>query len=172
MSGLIDYLALLLERQAREEEAAAPDWSVLNREKTEGQAGTAKENGTAEMASAGIEAAVSVSAAAVSPPGGKAGFMEQERRAETPDFAEPLPGAATGISGGLAEAVRRIRGAERLYQQVRRSQAQAGYSRPVSGVTPLMVPGFQTETRGVSPEGLDRVFQRDARRYDGGFTLF
>lgn len=168
---MIDYLALLLERQAREEEKRPPDWSVLGRERAVGQAGTAEEKeAPPEAAPAGAEGAARAGAAAGM--GGTADLEAQERLGEKLSFELPLSGAVTESNGGWMAAVRPAGGAERLYQQVRRSQARAGYSRPVSGVTPLAAVEPRPEARGVSPEGLDRVFQRDARRYDGGFTLF
>lgn len=72
---------------------------------------------------------------------------------------------ATVLESALAEpelytAVRRTRAAAEQAQGLR----QAG---PVVIREPVAVGG-----QGTTPAELDRIFQRDARRYDGGFTLF
>ena len=72
---------------------------------------------------------------------------------------------ATVLESALAEpelytAVRRTRAAAEQAQGLR----QAG---PVVIREPVPVGG-----QGAAPAELDRIFQRDARRYDGGFTLF
>ena len=64
------------------------------------------------------------------------------------------------LDGDLYAAVRRTRAAAEQAQGLR----QAG---PVVIREPVPV-GDQSPT----PAELDRIFQRDARRYDGGFTLF
>lgn len=64
------------------------------------------------------------------------------------------------LDGDLYAAVRRTRAAAEQTQGLR----QAG---PVVIREPVPV-GDQSPT----PAELDRIFQRDARRYDGGFTLF
>ena len=64
------------------------------------------------------------------------------------------------LDGDLYAAVRRTRAAAEQAQGLR----QAG---PVVIREPVPVGG-----QGAAPAELDRIFQRDARRYDGGFTLF
>ena len=76
-----------------------------------------------------------------------------------PDIGDPARGPArTELE--LYTAVRRARTAAEQAQGLR----QAG---PVVIREPVAV-GEQ----GTTPAELDRIFQRDARRYDGGFTLF
>lgn len=76
-----------------------------------------------------------------------------------PDLGAPAPGNALA-EPELYAAVRRTRAATEQAQGLR----QAG---PVVIREPVPV-GGQSPT----PAELDRIFQRDARRYDGGFTLF
>lgn len=68
--------------------------------------------------------------------------------------------AAPGTGGDLYTAVRR---AGTAVEQVR-GLRQAG---SVVIREPVLMGGQST-----TPAELDRIFQRDARRYDGGFTLF
>lgn len=75
------------------------------------------------------------------------------------DIGEPVRGTALA-EPELYAAVRRVRAAAEQAQGLR----QAG---PVVIREPVPV-GDQSPT----PAELDRIFQRDARRYDGGFTLF
>ena len=60
-----------------------------------------------------------------------------------------------------------------LYQVLARLRAAAAYGTSAAGRTVVQVPApAPEETPGLRPAELDRLFQRDARRYDGGFTLF
>lgn len=70
-------------------------------------------------------------------------------------------------------AVREGRGdAGWLYRRLRAGEAAAGY-RPRGGETVTVVERSGGPAGGgLSPEELDRVLERDARRYDGGFALF
>ena len=59
-----------------------------------------------------------------------------------------------------------------LYRRLRAGEAAAGY-RPRGGETVTVVERSGGPAGGgLSPEELDRVLERDARRYDGGFALF
>ena len=60
-----------------------------------------------------------------------------------------------------------------LYSAVRRTRAAAEQAQGLRQAGPVVIRepvpvGGQSHT----PAELDRIFQRDARRYDGGFTLF
>ena len=60
-----------------------------------------------------------------------------------------------------------------LYAAVRRTRAAAEQAQGLRQAGPVVIrepvpAGGQSPT----PAELDRIFQRDARRYDGGFTLF
>lgn len=76
-----------------------------------------------------------------------------------PDIGETAHGTAPA-GAELYTAVRRTRAAAEQAQGLR----QPG---PVVIREPVAVGG-----QGPTPAELDRIFQRDARRYDGGFTLF
>lgn len=72
---------------------------------------------------------------------------------------------ATVLDSSLAEP--------ELYATVRRTRAAAEQARGLRQAGPVVIRepvpvGGQSPT----PAELDRIFQRDARRYDGGFTLF
>lgn len=84
--------------------------------------------------------------------GGRAGLS-------SPDSGETVLGTAL-TEPELYAAVRRTRAAAEQAQGLR----QAG---PVVIREPVAV-----SEQGTTPAELDRIFQRDARRYDGGFTLF
>ena len=59
-----------------------------------------------------------------------------------------------------------------VYRRLRAGEAAAG-SRPRGGVTVRVLERSGGPAGGgLSPEELDRVLERDARRYDGGFALF
>lgn len=69
---------------------------------------------------------------------------------------------------GMAE---RSEMGESLYQRVRRAGAAAEYAARSRGrQDPVRV--AEAAGRGLDPMELDRIFQRDARRYDGGFSLY
>lgn len=61
--------------------------------------------------------------------------------------------------------------AQALYRTLMRSRRAVSYQRPVgSSKTPLVRETVQTVSGNKDVLQLDRAFQRDARRYDGGFT--
>ena len=65
------------------------------------------------------------------------------------------------------------RSAAGLYWGLARLRAAAAYGTSAPGRTVVRVPApTSEETPGLRPAELDRLFQRDARRYDGRFTLF
>ena len=70
-----------------------------------------------------------------------------------------LEGAASGTAGTL-------------YAQVRRTRAAAEYAAARRETVTVPVPAAAPAPAPLGAEGLDRLFQRDARRYDGGFTLY
>lgn len=77
---------------------------------------------------------------------------------------------------GAAEVagMERIRGTA-LARQARQRRSAAQYSRQIQSRSVRWTLDRGTAGAGetsLSPEGLDRLFQRDARRYDGGFPLF
>ena len=69
--------------------------------------------------------------------------------------------AALSVPAGSAEA---------LYLGLIRARQAAGYRRPAeSRRIPLVKETNGVAASGLDAAGMDRVFQRDARRYDGGF---
>lgn len=60
-----------------------------------------------------------------------------------------------------------------LYAAVRRTRAAAEQTQGLRQAGPVVIrEPVAVGRQGATPAELDRIFQRDARRYDGGFTLF
>lgn len=60
-----------------------------------------------------------------------------------------------------------------LYAAVRRTRAAAEQAQGLRQAGPVVIrEPVAVGEQGTTPAELDRIFQRDARRYDGGFTLF
>lgn len=60
-----------------------------------------------------------------------------------------------------------------LYAAVRRARAAAEQAQDLRQAGPVVIrEPVPVGRQGPAPAELDRIFQRDARRYDGGFTLF
>ena len=83
-----------------------------------------------------------------------------------------MHGGLTVADGAPPGGTQRSTGAAWLYQQVRQSAAQAGYARPAQVFYPQETAAEPSGGPSFGPEELDRLFQRDARRYDGPFTLY
>ena len=62
-------------------------------------------------------------------------------------------------------------GAEELYRKLLRT-GRAGYVRRDMGAAALSHPGAEERGPALGAAELDLIFQRDARRYDGGFPLY
>ena len=72
---------------------------------------------------------------------------------------------ATVLESALAEP--------ELYAAVRRTRAAAEQAQGLRQAGPVVIrEPVAVGEQGATPAELDRIFQRDARRYDGGFTLF
>ena len=72
---------------------------------------------------------------------------------------------ATVLESALAEP--------ELYAAVRRTRAAAEQAQGLRQAGPVVIrEPVAVGEQGTTPAELDRIFQRDARRYDGGFTLF
>ena len=77
---------------------------------------------------------------------------------------ERMPSEIAGISAVSG-------GAEALYLGLIRARQAAGYRRPDSAQRiPLSKEESAFRAAGTDAADLDRILQRDARRYDGGFT--
>ena len=126
----------------------------------------------------------------VLPAGGASGGSLERTAAEG---AEALPGSEP--PSGALEAVAGRGAAGTLYAQARRieefsrftatpgqgctrlpfskeTRAAAEYAAARRETVTVPVPAAAPAPAPLGAEGLDRLFQRDARRYDGGFTLY
>ena len=103
----------------------------------------------------------------VLPAGGVSGGSLERTAAEG---AEALPGSE--LPSGALEAAAGRGTAGTLYAQVRRTRAAAEYAAARRETVTVPVPAAAPAPAPLEAEGLDRLFQRDARRYDGGFTLY
>lgn len=94
----------------------------------------------------------------------------------SPEQAGTAEIAGTEQVRGAAEiaGMERVRGMA-LARQAGQRRSAAQYSRQIQSRSVRWTLDRGTAGAGetsLSPEGLDRLFQRDARRYDGGFPLF
>jgi len=73
---------------------------------------------------------------------------------------------------GHREEFGAVNAARAAYEELSRIKQAAGYRRPFSGAgVRLMKPSADAaRSMQVSVQEIDRLFQRDARRYDGGFV--
>lgn len=106
--------------------------------------------------------------------GGRSTAAEQTEAARRGAAGSAEPAAAGGGQAWApAPAVPGIgTGAEGLYRKLLCTGRAAGYVRRDMGAAAFSHPG--AEERGPAPGAaeLDLIFQRDARRYDGGFPLY
>ena len=66
-----------------------------------------------------------------------------------------------------------VQGGEYLYTAARRARAAVEQARVLQPAGPVVIrEPAAVGGKWPTPAELDRIFQRDARRYDGGFTLF
>ena len=87
--------------------------------------------------------------------------------------ARPEDSPTTGVASAaerLYRALARTGRVERMGRQTDAPSTGIELSRPVGQAS--VAPDGANRAGGWTPEALDRVFQRDARRYDGGFTLY
>ncbi len=103
----------------------------------------------------------------VLPAGGASGGSMEGTAAEGEDT---LSGSEFPLGALEAAAGRGTAGT--LYAQVRRTRAAAEYAAARRETVTVPVPAAVPAPAPLGAEGLDRLFQRDARRYDGGFTLY
>ena len=87
--------------------------------------------------------------------------------------ARPEDSPTTGVASAaerLYRALARTGRVERMGRQTDAPSTGIELSRPVGQAS--VAPDGANRAGGWTPEALDRVFQRDARRYDEGFTLY
>lgn len=109
-------------------------------------------------------------------PGGGRALPEGTGISPLEEAVTELPEAAPAKGADTAALLRRGggQGAEALYAGLTRLRAAAGYAggRETVSVSLPEQTGTVTVRTGLGAADLDRHFQRDARRYDGGFTLY
>ena len=88
---------------------------------------------------------------------------------EAAEAAAPA-GAVSWPEGTGAVFLGRRSAGEGLYRRLRQAQTAAEYRPSRTGAVLLPAEGRNGSVQGLAE--LDRAFQRDARRYDGGFELY
>lgn len=87
------------------------------------------------------------------------------------DPADSLGRTASAQGEGYLYAA--VQGGEYLYTAARRARAAVEQARVLQQAGPVVIrEPAAVGGKWPTPAELDRIFQRDARRYDGGFTLF
>lgn len=85
--------------------------------------------------------------------------------------ADSLGRTASAQGDGYLYAA--VQGGEYLYTAARRARAAVEQARGLQQAGPVVIrEPAAVGGKWPTPTELDRIFQRDARRYDGGFTLF
>jgi hypothetical protein len=163
---LTDYLELLLPEEERQEEETALQWEepvLLGLERALQGAEKAQEI----LSQRREEAAARVRSASGAADAG-------ERGGETASPRSALSETAAAAAAAQTQEAARTEGrqGESLYRQVLRLSREADSVRRESQgtVRTVTVPGERES--GLTAEQLDRMVQRDARRYDGGFPLY
>ena len=167
-------------------EAAVPaveqlGWALYaGRPRTRGAENGGRERGAGIAGAEGTDSGgtlVGVRSAAVYGGAAAAGGRSAAGYGGTDRAEERAAGVDGGRDGGAAGMVDALRmggaGAGALYAGLARSRAAAGYVR--REMVAITVPETAERTAGgvqMGVQELDRQFQRDARRYDGGFDLF
>lgn len=181
---MIDYLALALAQEDEEERetekgrlceeikrAVIPAGKFLSGTvRLTGRAGNVSEKGPAEESDESRLPLASEDKAEKKP--AKAAVRKSDsaaadvvrQLAEKEAYAVPGERRSRGAAGESAAAA--------LLSGLRRAEAGAGLThgqgRPIS----VVLPGAEESSPGWGPEELDRAVERDARRYDGGFSLY
>ena len=170
---MTDYIALALEDQEERENNETAEL-LLEQHGTAGvRRRKAREQGPEEPAAEGGGAVWGGSAAeagvqtGVKPDGGLAALAD----GQTQEWLETAASVRAG--NWLEETAAVLRGSASggaLYQKLRQAQTAAEYRPNRTSVTLLPAAEQKNSVHGL--EELDRAFQRDARRYDGGFELY
>lgn len=176
-----DFLEELLDGQEDETREAPARWEeppvVLRRRGARGEAGEAGTEGGLPRPP-WIAAAARGEETPHTRPEGRGGRgveaeqTEAARRGEA-EGAEPVAAGGGGQVWAPSPAVPGIgTGAEGLYRKLLRTGRAAGYVRRDMGAAALSHSGAEERGPALGAAELDLIFQRDARRYDGGFPLY
>lgn len=159
---MIDYLAALLGEREEAEVDLAGRQVVLRRKEAADAGGPGEETGG--QAAGDFLAREEEDGDAV--------WLEGDLLGSSPvlDGLAVADGAAA-VAAWLEEVEVRTGGGEALYQALQRSGRAARLAAGGRETVTVTLPG---KTAGAAEDwdGLDRAVQRDARRYDGGFTLY
>lgn len=167
---MTDYIALALEDQEERENSETAEL-LLEQHSTAGvRRRKAREQGPEEPAAEGGGAVWDGNTSEV---GVQTGEKPDGRLADgrTPAWLETAESVRTG--SWLEETAAVLRGSASggaLYQKLRQAQTAAEYRPNRTSVALLPAEDGNGAVRGLVE--LDRAFQRDARRYDGGFELY
>ncbi|MBR5534528.1 MAG: hypothetical protein IKU62_06750 [Ruminiclostridium sp.] len=98
----------------------------------------------------------------------------KEEAVEGAGAAERLDGslARAGIPSWAEETLRSQSGGIRLLDQLTQKTYTAGMIRQQGKPLTVTLPGESPQGGGMDLVAVDRAVQRDARRYDGGFSLY
>lgn len=170
---MTDYIALALEDQEEQENSETAELLLEQHSTAEVRRGKARKRRLEENVAEGGGAVWSGSTAEA---GGQTGEKPDGRLTELADGQTQvwLEAAASVRAGNwLEETAAVLRGSAsggELYQKLRQAQTAAEYRPNRTSVTLLPAAEQKNSVHGL--EELDRAFQRDARRYDGGFELY
>lgn len=170
---MTDYIALALEDQ---EERESSETAELLLERHSAAGVRRRKAGARRLEDSGAEGGGAVWSSSIAEAGVRTG--------EKPDdgVAEPADGRTQGwletaesVRAGnwLEETAAVLRGGASggaLYQKLRQAQTAAEYRPNRTSVALLPAEDQKDAVQGLAE--LDRAFQRDARRYDGGFELY
>lgn len=171
---MTDYIALALEDQEEQENSETAEL-LLEQHSTAGvKRRKVREQGLEETVAEGGGVVWDGSAAEA---GVRIGEEQDGRMAELADGRTPVwleTATSVGAGNWLEETAAVLRGGLSvgggLYQRLRQAQTAAEYRPNRTSVALLPAEEGNGAVRGLAE--LDRAFQRDSRRYDGGFELY
>ena len=148
---MTDELELLLEEEERKEEDTVFEFSAVGSVFS----GIKKQAGLAEDSGNGTAAEREVADGETVDTVGRTGF-----------------GETALLIGAASREHRPEKVARWFYRRLSRAKQAAEYRRPAAsgGVRLVKAEAGQRQDAGLTAGSIDREFQRDARRYDGGFT--
>ena len=170
---MTDYIALALEEQEEQDKRGTAELLLAQHSAAGVRRGKAPEQGLGAPAAEGGGAAWSGSAREAGATTGAEpdGGLTELADGQTQVWLETAESVRAGNwLEGTAAVLRGSTSGGGLYRRLRQAQTAAEY-RP-NRTSAVLLPAEERTgaVRGLAE--LDRVFQRDARRYDGGFTLY